>query len=241
MSELHLRKGSLNPPKVEEKLRLYSMKYCPFAQRVRLVLLVKKVPHDIVNIDIFNKPEWLFTLNPLGLVPILNIGTEILTESLDICDYLDKEYPEPPLYSKDETRIHCDKTLMKYLTNILPIFYEMSKTHSKKSYDEHMEVLIPLVQKYETELDERGTLYFGGDEPHMIDYMLWPFAERAPLCGKSYGREIPGADVFPRLYSWCAAMRSLPVVEQIKTNLDNQRIIFEKLKDDDFDINFDLY
>lgn len=42
------------------------MKFCPFAQRVRLVLLVKNIPHDIVNVDLKNKPEWLFTMQPEG-------------------------------------------------------------------------------------------------------------------------------------------------------------------------------
>lgn len=42
------------------------MLFCPFAQRARLILKVKGVPHDIVNIHLQNKPEWLFELNPEG-------------------------------------------------------------------------------------------------------------------------------------------------------------------------------
>lgn len=49
------------------------MLYCPYAERARLILKVKGVPHDIVNIDLKNKPEWLFELNPEGERIILNL------------------------------------------------------------------------------------------------------------------------------------------------------------------------
>lgn len=42
------------------------MEYCPYAQRVRLVLIAKGVPHDIVNINLTNKPQWYFDIHPEG-------------------------------------------------------------------------------------------------------------------------------------------------------------------------------
>lgn len=45
--------GSEKPAEVKGQARLYSMKYCPFSHRVRLVLALKQIPHDVVNI----KPE----------------------------------------------------------------------------------------------------------------------------------------------------------------------------------------
>lgn len=42
------------------------MAFCPYAERARLVLLLKNIPHDIVNIDLKNKPEWLFDINAEG-------------------------------------------------------------------------------------------------------------------------------------------------------------------------------
>lgn len=58
--------GSSLPPKKEGLLRLYSMLFCPYAERARIVLKIKNVPHDIVNIDLKNKPEWLFEINSEG-------------------------------------------------------------------------------------------------------------------------------------------------------------------------------
>lgn len=52
--------GSKKPEPVKNQGRLYSMKYCPFAHRVRLILTLKQIPHDIVNINLQNKPDWYF-------------------------------------------------------------------------------------------------------------------------------------------------------------------------------------
>lgn len=63
--------GSQEPPRVEGLLRLYSMKFCPFAQRARLVLNAKGIPHDVVNINLMDKPEWYFKIHPEGKKNVL--------------------------------------------------------------------------------------------------------------------------------------------------------------------------
>ena len=44
MSLKHLPTGSPFPKHEAGVLRLYSMKYCPYAERARLVLAAKKIP-----------------------------------------------------------------------------------------------------------------------------------------------------------------------------------------------------
>jgi maleylacetoacetate isomerase len=45
-------------------------------------------------------PDYL-RLNPMGLVPALEDGTLVLTQSLAIVEYLDETHPAPPLLPKD--------------------------------------------------------------------------------------------------------------------------------------------
>lgn len=40
-------------------------------------------------------------INPQGLVPALEVGGTVLTQSLAICEYLDEVYPDPPLLPSD--------------------------------------------------------------------------------------------------------------------------------------------
>ncbi|MCP6606353.1 glutathione S-transferase N-terminal domain-containing protein, partial [Klebsiella pneumoniae] len=65
-----LGKGSAPPgPVPEGQIRVYSMRFCPFAQRTLLVLKAKGIRHEVININLKNKPEWFFKKNPIGLVP----------------------------------------------------------------------------------------------------------------------------------------------------------------------------
>lgn len=36
---------------------------------------------------------------------------------------------------------------------------------------------------FEKELKSRGSKFFGGDQPAMLDYMIWPWFERLELFG----------------------------------------------------------
>lgn len=54
------------PPKTDGKLRLFNAGLSPYGLRVRLVLVAKGIPHEIVNVNLRNKPDWLTDLNPAG-------------------------------------------------------------------------------------------------------------------------------------------------------------------------------
>lgn len=60
--------GDPKPP-YNGKLRLYSMRYCPFAHRAALTLLAKQLDFEVINCKIFKpKPEWLNEINPFGKI-----------------------------------------------------------------------------------------------------------------------------------------------------------------------------
>lgn len=75
------------------KLELISHVLCPYVQRAVITLLEKDIPHDRTYIDLANKPDWFLKVSPLGKVPILKVGDEVLFESAVICEYLDEITP----------------------------------------------------------------------------------------------------------------------------------------------------
>ena len=216
MSSVHLTKGSVRPQNIEGKLRLYSMEYCPFAHRARLVLLAKNVPHDIVNINLINKPEWYKDVHPEGKVPALDIGSKIVVESLDIANHLDDQYPEPSLYPAEPLAREQDRQLIKKIDPITSIFYNLILSQSKKTPREWLDEFTPHLQVFEDELNNRNTAFFGGNEPGMVDYMLWPWGERAGTIAIVLGEKLPvGSDQFLKLRAWIKAMRKISVVDSI--------------------------
>lgn len=71
---------------------------------------------DIVNVNLTNKPEWLFEKNAEGKVPVLETNDgKILSESLIVADYIDEAYPSQRKlhptdpYQKAQNRILLEK------------------------------------------------------------------------------------------------------------------------------------
>jgi glutathione S-transferase len=82
-------------------VRLIDAARCPYCARVRLVLAEKSVPFETVEVDLGNRPAWVYELNPAGKVPILD-DEFVLPESVVIMEYLEERIPEPPLMPSDQ-------------------------------------------------------------------------------------------------------------------------------------------
>ncbi|XP_072017547.1 glutathione S-transferase omega-1-like [Amphiura filiformis] len=212
MSAKHLKKGDPCPPLEPGVLRLYSMKFCPFAERTRLVLQAKNIPHEIVNIKLWDKPEWFADKNPITKVPVLEQVGNIVYESLIVADCLDELYPDQrPLYSKDVYQKAQDKMVIAFFEDkVIGTFYKSRQAWGKDQ--EATDKLLTEFGKLNEKLKNRGTTFFGGDQPGMVDFMLWPFIVRV----KSYwvlGENVDLPDSFAFLQAWKAHMMEDPTVK----------------------------
>jgi len=94
------------------------------------------------------------------------------------------------------------------------VFTSLILEKEKKSAEEWLQDFAPHLQKLEDKLNLRGTLYFGGDKPGMMDYMLWPWAERVGAITLILGERLPLKEGdFPCLRAWRKGMRTDPAVE----------------------------
>ena len=82
-------------------ITLYDAARCPYCAIVRIVLAEKDVPYEAVEIDLRDRPAWLYEKNPSGKVPVLDEDGWVLPESAVIAEFLDERYPEPPLWPAD--------------------------------------------------------------------------------------------------------------------------------------------
>jgi glutathione S-transferase len=82
-------------------LTLYDAARCPYCARVRILLAEKQAHYEPVEIDLANRPPWLFEKNSLGKVPILEEDDFSLPESRVIMEYLEERYPDPPFLPSD--------------------------------------------------------------------------------------------------------------------------------------------
>jgi RNA polymerase-associated protein len=82
-------------------LTLYDAARCPYCARVRIVLLEKRVEFEAVEIDLDDRPAWIYEKNSTGRVPVVEEDAWVLPESAVIMEYLEERYPEPALLAAD--------------------------------------------------------------------------------------------------------------------------------------------
>ncbi|XP_048732551.1 glutathione S-transferase omega-1-like [Ostrea edulis] len=213
MSEKALGRGSQCPPLAPGTLRLYSMRFCPYAQRTRLALLHKNITFETVNINLKQKPDWFFAMNPVGLVPVLEFDDKVVYESNVCNEFLDNVYPTPKLIPADFYEASRDKILWETFGKITELFYEIPKSVADGTLDESIRRYKRRVGRYEDELAKRGK-YFGGASPCMVDLMVWPWFERIPVLTVVAPEAKLDPKEFPHLSSWMKVMMELPAVKE---------------------------
>jgi len=82
-------------------ITLYDADRCPYCARARIVLAEKSLEHDVVAIDLDDRPAWIYEKNPLGRVPVIEEDDFVLAESAVINEYLEERWPEPSLWPAD--------------------------------------------------------------------------------------------------------------------------------------------
>ena len=81
-------------------MKLYDFPQSPNCQKVKLVLAEKDLSYETVFVDLMNNAQRsadFLRLNPYGKVPVLIDEGEVIYDSTIINEYLDDEYPHPPL------------------------------------------------------------------------------------------------------------------------------------------------
>jgi len=83
-------------------MRLYSYFRSSAAFRVRIALNLKQLPYETVPVHLLRAggeqhQQSFVARSPAHLVPVLEEGATVLTQSLAIMEYLEETHPQPPL------------------------------------------------------------------------------------------------------------------------------------------------
>ena len=112
------------------KLTLISHDLCPYVQRAVIALTEKGVAFDRIYIDLADKPDWFLAISPLGKVPLLKVGDDVIFESAVILEYLEETQPHP-LHPADPLARARHRAMIEFGSAILSDIWglEIAPTH----------------------------------------------------------------------------------------------------------------
>jgi glutathione S-transferase len=180
-------------------ITLYDAARCPYCARVRIVLAEKGVEVEVVEIDLGDRPAWLYEKNPAGRVPVLEEDGWPLPESTVIMEFLEERYPEPPLLPLDPADRARVRLLIYRADELTRPYYALRR--GEEGARGRVEAALA---RLDAALGEHA--YLGG--PHYglpdIAYVPWILRARAQL-----GVQLDG---FPALGDWLRRLEQRPAV-----------------------------
>jgi glutathione S-transferase len=181
-------------------ITLYNAARCPYVARVRIVLAEKGIDHDMVEIDLSDRPDWLYEKNPAGRVPVIEEdGGRPLSESAVIMEFLEERYPEPPLLPADPADRAAVRLLIFRDGDLTSPYYAF-----RRGEDGAAEEFDQALGKFDALLGEQP--YLGGEEYGLADIAFVPWLLRA--------RDMLGVelDAFSALTDWLERLEQRPAI-----------------------------
>jgi glutathione S-transferase len=206
-------------------IELYWGSGSPFAWRVMLALEVKRLPYESKLLE-FSKGEHktpaYLRLNPRGKVPTLKDGDFVIYESLAIMSYLDRKYPEPPLFGKtpEETGLiwralaECESYILPAGDQVIrPIFFGQGLDKV-----EEIEQAAETLRRELKTIDKRlaGSDWLVGDKISAADIGVFPLVQLLLRAASKEAAQpfnlglLPLEQTFPNVAKWVQRIEALP-------------------------------
>lgn len=181
-------------------ITLYSAARCPYAARARIVLAEKGIDHEIVEIDLSDRPAWLYEKNPAGRVPVIEEDDGVpLPESAVIMEFIEERYPEPPLLPADPADRAAVRLLIFRDGDLTSPYYAL-----RRGEEGAREELDAALGRFDALLAEQP--YLSGAEFGLADIALVPWFLRAR---DMLGVELDG---FAALSDWLERLEQRPAI-----------------------------
>jgi maleylacetoacetate isomerase/maleylpyruvate isomerase len=168
------------------EIKLYDYVRSTAAYRVRIALNLKQLAYQSIPVSLLDGEQYraeYLSLNPTGLVPSLEIGEGVITQSLAIIEYLEEQYPEPALLPTDPLQraecralaldIACDIHPLNNLRVLKHLMSTLGHSEQEKLAWYHHWLMQGFVA-IESKLAQSDSPFCYGAEPTMADVCLVP-------------------------------------------------------------------
>lgn len=201
----------------------------PYSWRVLLALEYKKLAYRSTLLQ-FSKQEHksaqMLKMNPRGRVPVLKDGDYVCFESLAILTYLDRKYPEPPLFghSAEEAgtimRVICEYQVYveEHITRILTAIFFQGLEGKLDEIAKSMQVVAGEARTIEGRLAQSAWLV--GEALSAADLVVYPGIQlllralERREAQELRARFLPLETHYPALAAWLRRVEALPGYER---------------------------
>ncbi len=153
------------------ELVLISHTLCPYVQRAAIALTEKHIDFTRVFIDLSNKPDWFKAISPLGKVPLLQVGDEVIFESAVILEYIE-DTTDHPLHPVNALERATHRSMIEFGSSILNSIAGFYSAGDKQAFDTKVVELGKRFSWLENRLT--GETYFSGENFSLVDATFGP-------------------------------------------------------------------
>jgi RNA polymerase-associated protein len=180
-------------------LTLYDAARCPYCARARIALAEKGLEYEVLEIDLSDRPQWIYEKNPTGRVPVIEEDAWILPESSVILEYLEERYPEPALLPPDPADRALARVWIFRHDDFTKPYYALRRGEdgAAERFDEQLAKLDDALARQP---------WLTGAEYGLADIAYVPWVLRA--------RDMLGVslDSFPAVREWLARLEERPAI-----------------------------
>jgi glutathione S-transferase len=188
-------------------LKLISSHLCPYVQRAAIALAEKSQPFERVYVDMSNKPEWFKAMSPLGRVPLLAVGDDIVFESAVILEYLE-ETIVPRLHPSEPLRRADHRAWIEFGSAILNDIAGFYRAPDSDSFELKRALLVERFARLERRLAAKP--WFDGATFSLVDAVYAPVFRYFDLFDEIGEFGILASK--PKIARWRAALARRPSV-----------------------------
>ena len=197
-------------------MNLYSGTTDPFSHRCRIVLYEKGMDFQVVDVDLYNKPEDIAVINPYNRVPVLVDRDLVLYESNIINEYIDERFPHPQLMPPDPiTRARTRMFIYGFERELYqPVRVLENHASSEEAREAARKSISAQLQQFSGHLAKNK--YFLGEDFSMLDICIAPLLWRLDYYKIELPKTAKAIQIYAeRVFSRPAFMESMTPSEKV--------------------------
>ena len=164
---------------------LYSFRRCPYAMRARMALILASKDCELREISLKNKPDEMLQISAKGTVPVLELPSKVLEESLDIISWAMEPHPKSIYILSSEEKLLSEILIQLFDSKFK---YHLDRYKYASRYEanssEHQEECKNILEKLDSKIKSSPWIF--GEKVSLLDISILPFIRQCKIANPEW-------------------------------------------------------